>query len=77
MLVLSVALSENEDIMEQDDLAVDVLDENMERFGTSVDFCVPLEIGDDRKVDSEERTRDGLNLSLKPTKTTLLAHDST
>ena len=67
MLVLGIALSENEDIMEQDDLPINVLDEDMERFGTSVNFCVPLEIRDDREVDSEERTRDRLDLSLKST----------
>lgn len=53
--------------MEQDDLAIDVLDEDMERLGTSVDFWIPLEVGDDREVNSKERPRDGLDLSLKPT----------
>lgn len=47
MFVGGVALAEHEHVVEEDDFAVDIFDENMEGFGASVNFGVPLEIGRD------------------------------
>jgi hypothetical protein len=65
MFVLGVSLAELEGIMEEDDLAVDVFNEDVERLGTTVDLGIPLEVGDDGEVDAKEGAGDGLYLSLQ------------
>lgn len=52
--------------MEEDDLAVDVLDENEERLGTTVYLLLPAEIGDNGQVNTQEGTSDRLYLRLQP-----------
>ena len=66
VLFLSVPLPENEGVVEEYDLAIDVLDKDPERLGPTVDLLNPPEIGDDSKVDAEQRASDGLNLGLQP-----------
>ena len=74
MLVLGISLTKNEGVVEEDDLAIDVLDKNPERLGPTVDLLIPPEIGDDSKVDAEQRASDGLNLGLQPTRSLSALH---
>ena len=48
VLVLCVSLPKDEGVVEEDDLAVDVLDQDPERLSCSVDLFVPSEVGGDR-----------------------------
>lgn len=52
VILLGVTLTENELIVEENDLSVDVLDENPERFCSTVNLLLPLEVGGDREFDS-------------------------
>jgi hypothetical protein len=54
MLDFGVTLSEDEAIVEENDLPVDVFDENEERFRSTVDLLVPSEVGNDREVDTKK-----------------------
>ena len=51
--------------MEDDDLAIDILDHDDELLGTAVDFLVPSEVGSDRQVDAKQGSRNGLHLGLQ------------
>ena len=52
--------------MEEDDLAVNILDENEERLGTTMYLLLPVEIGDNGQVNTQEGTSDRLYLRLQP-----------
>jgi len=65
MLVLGVSLTQNEVVMEKDDFAVDVFDEDKEVFCRAVDLLVPSEVRNDRKIDTKQRSGDGLDLRLQ------------
>ena len=65
MLVLGVSLTQNEVVMEQNDLTVNVFDEDEEIFCCAVDLLVPSEIGNDREIDAKQKAGDGLNLRLQ------------
>jgi hypothetical protein len=57
-------LTKNKGIAEEDDFAVDIFNQDDERFCRSVDLLVPTEIWDDRQIDSQKRASDWLDLSL-------------
>jgi hypothetical protein len=57
MLVLGIALAQLEDVVEEDDLAVGVLDSDDERLCGAVEFFVLPEVGNDGQVDEEKRVR--------------------
>jgi len=65
-LHLGVFLSKDERIAEEDDLAIDILDEDSERLSTPVDLLVPTEVRDNGEVDTKEGTCDRLNGGLQP-----------
>jgi hypothetical protein len=65
VLVLGIPLPEHERVVEEDELAVDVLDEDVERLRGAVHGLGPLEVGRDREVDAQERARDRLHLRLQ------------
>lgn len=50
VVVFCVSLAKDEGVMEQDDLAVDVFDDDPERLRTSVDLLIPLEVGGDGEL---------------------------
>ena len=52
--------------MEEDDLAVDILNENEEHLGTTVYLLLPVEIGDNGQVNTQEGMSDRLYLRLQP-----------
>ena len=58
VVLLAEALPEEELIVEEDELAVDVLGHDPERLGRAVDLVVPLKVGRDRELDPQERPRD-------------------
>ena len=47
VLVFCVALPEDKGIMEEDDLAIHVLDQDPEGLGASMNLLVPSEVGND------------------------------
>jgi len=51
--------------MEENDFAINILNEDVERFRSAVNLFVPLKVGYDGKVDTEEGTGDGLHLCLQ------------
>jgi len=51
--------------MEENDFAINILDEDDECFCSTMNLFVPSEVGYDRKVDMEESTGDGLHLCLQ------------
>jgi len=59
-------LMEDERIVEENDFAINILDEDDERFRSAMNLFVPLEVGYDGKIDTEEGTDDGLHLCLQP-----------
>ena len=65
VFVLGISLTQDEVVMEQDNLAVDVFDEDEEVFCRAVDLLVPSEVRNDGKIDTKERAGDGLNLCLQ------------
>ena len=65
VLILGVSLTQNEVVMEQDNLAVDVFDEDEEVFCRAVDLLVPPEVRNNGKIDAKQRAGDGLNLRLQ------------
>ena len=54
VLLLCISLTENKGIAEEDNFAVDVFNQDDERFCRSVDLLVPTEIWDDRQIDSQK-----------------------
>jgi len=52
--------------MEENDFAINILDEDDEHFRSAMNLFVPLEVGYDGKVDTEKGTGDGLHLCLQP-----------
>jgi hypothetical protein len=66
VLILRIALAEDEGVLIEDNLAVDVFYDDEERLRTTVDTLIPLEVGDDREVNPDERASDRLNLRLQP-----------
>ena len=66
MLVLGVTLTEDEGVVEEDNFAIDILDDDPEGFRSTMNLLVPSEIGDDRQVDTEKRAGDRLDLCLQP-----------
>ena len=62
VLVLCVSLPKDEGVVEEDDLAVDVLDQDPERLSCSVDLFVPSEVGNDGQIDTKESAGDRLDL---------------
>jgi hypothetical protein len=65
VILLGIALTEHELVVEEDDFAVDVLNDDPERFRATVHLLVPLEVGGDGELDAEEGAGDGLDVSLK------------
>ena len=63
---LGVLLSKNECIAEEDNLSIDILNENIERFGTPVNFLVPTEVRYNGDVNAKEGACDGLDRGLQP-----------
>ena len=47
VLVLGVSLTKDERVMEEDDLAIHVLDQDPEGLGASMNLLVPSEVGND------------------------------
>ena len=66
VLILCIMLMEDERVMEENDLAINILDKNNECFRSAVNLFIPSEVGYDRKVNTEEGTGDGLHLCLQP-----------
>ena len=66
MLILCIMLMEDERIVEENDFAINILDEDDEHFRSAVNLFIPSEVGYDGKVDTEEGTGDGLHLCLQP-----------
>ena len=52
MFVLGVLLTQNKVVVEQDDFAVDVFDEDEKIFCHAVDLLVPPEVRNDGKIDT-------------------------
>mmetsp|Transcript_19882 Transcript_19882/g.59474 ORF Transcript_19882/g.59474 Transcript_19882/m.59474 type:complete len:1131 (-) Transcript_19882:1421-4813(-) len=63
VLLLRAALLQDEHLLVQNLLPVHVLDEDPEWLGAAVDAGIPLEIGGDRQLHHEARTRDRLHVS--------------
>lgn len=66
MLVLSITLPKHESVTKKNNLAVDIFYDDVERFGGAMGLLIPAEIRNDREVNAEECSRNGLDLSLKP-----------
>lgn len=66
VLVLGVPLTKNEGVVEEDDLTIDILHQDPERLGPTMDLLVPTEVGNDGQVYPKESTSDRLNLCLQP-----------
>ena len=67
-----VLLPKDERITEEDDFAIDILDEDGERLSIAMNLIVPLEVGDNGEVDAEEGTCNRLNCGLQPEQETSL-----
>ena len=50
------------EVVEEDDLAVDVLDEDPEGLARSVDLFIPSEVGNNSQIDAKEGVDDWLDL---------------
>jgi len=61
MLHNGVLLPEDERIVEEDDLAIDILDEDGERLSITMNLLFPTEVWGNGEVDAKEGTCDGLN----------------
>ena len=48
VLILGVSLTQNEGIVEKNNFAIDVFDQDEEGFCSAVDFFVPSEVRNDR-----------------------------
>jgi len=66
MLILCITLTEDERIVEENDFAINILNEDDERFRSAMNLFVLSEVRYDGKVDMEEGTGDGLHLCLQP-----------
>jgi len=44
VFVFGIALTEEESVVEEDDLAINILDDDEESLGTSVDLFIPSEV---------------------------------
>ena len=62
VLVLCIPLSQDELVVEEDNLAVDVLNKDPERLGTTMNFLVPSEVWRDGQVYPQECSSDRLDL---------------
>jgi len=51
--------------MEENDFAINILNEDDERFRSAVNLFIPSEVGYNGKVDTEESTGDGMHLCLQ------------
>ena len=60
---LSIPLAKHEAVMKEDDLSIDIFN-NLKCFGCAVNLLISAKIGDDGKVDTKERSSNGLDLSL-------------
>jgi len=58
-------LMEDERIVEENDFAINILDEDDECFRSAVNLFIPSEVRYDGKVNTEEGTGDGLHLCLQ------------
>ena len=65
---LGIFLSEDESIAKEDDFGIDILNEDSERLGTTMNLLIPTEVRDNGKVDAKEGTCDRLNRGLQPVK---------
>jgi len=53
-MLIFITLSQNEAVMEKDYLSVDVLDENYKGSRKFMNLFIPVEIGDNRKINAED-----------------------
>ena len=66
MFHLCVLLPKDECVAEEDNFAIDILDEDGERFSTAMNLLVPTKVGDNGKVDAKKGACDGLDRGLQP-----------
>lgn len=66
VLVLCVSLPQDKVVVEEYDLAINILNKDDEGFSGAMNLFVPPEVRHDGKIDAEERTGDRLDLSLQP-----------
>jgi len=52
MFILCIMLMEDERVVEDNDLAINIFDEDKKRFRPAVNLFIPSEVGYDRKVDA-------------------------
>jgi hypothetical protein len=64
MLIFRVSLTQDEGIVEEDNLSIDVFYHDKEGLGGAMNFFVPAEICNYGQVYAEKRPRDRLYLSL-------------
>ena len=62
VFLLGVRYHEHERLVVEHFLPVDVLDEDMKELRAVVHLRVKLKVGRDRKLDSQQRARDGLHV---------------
>lgn len=65
MLVLGVPLVNDELVVEQNDFAINVFDQNSEAFRANMDSVIPAEIWRDDQVNSEQRSSYWLHVGLR------------
>jgi hypothetical protein len=65
VLIFHIPLMKDECIVEEDDLTIDVLNENKERFSTTVYLLLLAEIRDNGQVNTKEGANDKLYLRLQ------------
>jgi hypothetical protein len=65
MLVLCVSLAKHKRVVEENDLPISIFHHDEEGSRCTMDFLVPTEIGNDRQINTKERSRDRLNLGLQ------------
>ena len=57
-------LAKHEAVMKEDDLSIDIFNNYQKCFGCAVNLLISAKIRDDGKVDTKERSSNGLDLSL-------------
>ena len=62
VFVLAISLTKGESVMEENNFTVDILNSDPERFHIAVDLGIPLEVGHDSHVDTQERPSDRLDV---------------
>jgi putative Ca2+/H+ antiporter (TMEM165/GDT1 family) len=65
VLSFRIPLTKDECIVEEDDLAINILDKNKECFGTTMYLLLLAEIGDNGQVNTKEGANDKLYLRLQ------------